>query len=583
MASRLSDESLLTVLDAGQQSLALHGEVRSVLLSESVVNFDALLNLEDPTPEIQALPAQIVLRSLLAKGPEDCLEVLPYLSTDQVQRILDYDAWDDTRLAPLRFIRWMELFKEVSPQDMVQRFRDLDEEYQLAVMGPVVQIIDADEFEKIGEAEQDQFQALPCQTLYYKITSDDPRVANFVTDLLQAALDMDVAYAYSLLAHASYMPPAEQEALTAQFRQSRLEEDGFLSFTESLQVFKNLDWQDLQRKWDFILHPSRHSDLPTTTSQSGNGSFLAQVLRSDLTPEDKHSITSGLMVLANSLCGAARVGPEDQQSVNRLMLYAEAAVSLGLQCLARGDIKAGKQILSRELPRTLFATGLSLITSLTHRFLDSAERSGFTLAAALKQQLKKDQRGALSQALDTAWLPLLGFEHVEVLKGVLNRFPLRPEAAKSGRQGVVFAPIASIADLQSVAVKLSQIAGLMHLAGLADAPRHLPLDQQLGTALAHVLLSGEFKYASLADSDCARLLTCDGQVLEAFLKGVEGTLTLHATAWTLDIAPVVTDGREVVRLVIDELSDLVLRLLASIKTAREQGDTGALKTLIVRA
>ena len=127
MASRLSEESLKAMLDAGQQGLAITPSIGLELLRQPLIDFDQLLLSEDPEAAVQALPPQQLFNSLVQRGVEDCLEVLPLLSTEQVVRILDYDAWRGDRLEPLRMIRWLNLFKEVSDEQLYQRFRSLDE------------------------------------------------------------------------------------------------------------------------------------------------------------------------------------------------------------------------------------------------------------------------------------------------------------------------------------------------------------------------------------------------------------------------------------------------------------------------
>src|SRR6185312_7723513 len=105
MASRLSEESLRAVLDAGQQGLVIESEPASVAVPGDRVDLDALLVAEDPEKAVQAVAPQAMYAALVAKGPEDCLDVLPLVSEEQVTRVFDYDVWDKDQLEPLKAMR----------------------------------------------------------------------------------------------------------------------------------------------------------------------------------------------------------------------------------------------------------------------------------------------------------------------------------------------------------------------------------------------------------------------------------------------------------------------------------------------
>jgi hypothetical protein len=254
MASRLSEETLTAVLDSGQQGLAIQADRALDSLAPLAVDLDALLAADDPAAAVQAVPAQALYLALRQRGPEDCLEVLPLLSADQVARVFDYDVWSEDRLEPLRAARWLNLFKEGGQEELYRRFRDLDEEYQVALLSPLIELYDEEDYERMTQTEQDALNRLPCGTLFYRVKSEDPRLEEFVSAVVEAALAGDMNYAYSLLSHAAYAPPNEAEGLLSQFRRARLEEDGFVTFEESLAAFQPVDSEALKRRWDFALH-----------------------------------------------------------------------------------------------------------------------------------------------------------------------------------------------------------------------------------------------------------------------------------------------------------------------------------------
>ena len=585
MASRLSEESLRAVLDAGQQGLVIESEPASLAVPGDRVDLDALLVAEDPEKAVQAVAPQSMYAALVAKGPEDCLDVLPLLSEEQVTRIFDYDVWDKDRLEPLKAVRWLSLFKEVGPEEMLRRFRDLDEEYQVGLLAPLVELFTDEEYEKMSQGEQDALHRLPCGTLFYRLKSADSRLDEFVEGLVEAALASDVAYAYSLLAHASYMPPNEQEALLGQFRRARLEEDGFVSYEESLAAFRPVDLEQLRQRWAFALHRETAALAPAPEDDARP--FLRRVVEDEpgaWTPDETETRQRGLAFLGNSLCAAAQIAPDDVGGMARVLTHAQSLLSLGLEWLASGDPRTGREILKKEHPQLLFRAGLTLVWRLADAVLQAFVRHGLPEAATMRQHLALDKRGLLE--LDVERLtPLLGFERVELLKGLLTRFPVRPAAVGEDEEGalrVTFRPIASVAELRDVATLLDALTGLLHVASLADDDRDaatVPLDVRLMRALARVQLGGgPFRSAPLSEAEAAAFVDlpapADALVNDLF-AGIEGSLRVAldgppADGWSASraaglhvddpVAPVMT-----------ELADLVQRLQVAREHARTTG------------
>jgi hypothetical protein len=589
MASRLSEETLsgdlAGIMDAGHQGLVIESERRVPMLQPATVDLDALLLAEDPEAAVQAVPTQQIFQALLAKGPEDCIELLPLLSEEQVVRLLDYDAWRQDALEPRRAVRWLSLFKEVSDEEFYRRFRDLDEEYQLALLGPMIDLVDEDQYEKLGTQDQDALHRLPCGTLYYRIKTEDPVLVEFVTSLVEATMASDISYAYAMLAHAAFMPPHESEAQISQFRRARLTEDGFVSYQESLAAFRPIELKPLEQRW--LLQQA--SGVPgvedLVQKQTGDALFLEQVLKRTAQSDQDGNIDlwQRLLFLANSLCAAAQVEPDDLNGVRLLMNHAQALVSLGLEHLASGDVTLAAMILKQEHPQTLFRVGLTLVRKLADAMLEQCEKHGLPGVDDMRRQLRLDKCGALLLQIDQQLLPILGFAKAETLKGACNRLPVRPLQFRvdgRGASAVVFTPVNSMASLMTLASQLDAIAGLMAVAALGDDDLQAAttaLDQRLMTALARVLTGGQFRSDPLSLGEFERLVSLPVESAQGLasdvLASIEGSLRLAlapgaSAGWSVSRAAglMVSDP---VHGTLADIADLLLQLSTACTYAKD--------------
>ncbi len=588
MASRLSEESVKAVNEAGLGGLVVVSDPALDKGVASGIDLDALLVSENPEEAVQAVAPQVMYHSLVRRGPEDALDVLPLLSADQVTRLFDYDTWAGDRLAPLKAIRWLDLFKEVGNEEVVRRFRDLDEEYQIALLGPFVEMFDEEEYEKMGQEQQDQLHRMPCNTVFYKIKSEDPRITEFITGLLDTITTVDINYAYSVLAHASFMPPNESEADEARFRKARMEEDGFVTFEESLGAFRRVDLDAVRRRWSFELN----RDQAVVAKESADSRpFLSRVLSDGepFVPEVADNITRGLAFLGNMLASAVRIESDDISGIHSLMQQARALVSLGLDYLAAGDLAVGREILAAEHPQMLFRSGLTLVARLADATLGVLSDHHLPGAPKVFEAFRLDKRGVAISHLELELGPVLGFERTETLKGLIGRLPVRPHSFQpdvDGAERVEFQPLASMTGLKALAGTLDGIAGLVHLASLADDDRlsATALDLRLTTALARVLLGGEFRAEPVSEAELKQLADLPQEGVQSlvadFFAGVEGTLrmdllpTAAGPGWAASRVSGIPSN-DPAQAVLAELSDLVFGLMAARQTP------GALRPLLL--
>ena len=450
MTSRLSEESVVQALDTGWQSLIWKSPFshKSSELAPAV-DFTEILDAEDPEAAAQAVPRRDMYLALVSEGAEVALDILPLLSAEQLVTIMDNEAWHDGKLVIHQAIRWLELYKDVGPEQLYVRFRQLDEEYQVAFLSPYIELLDEEAYEKVSHDEQDKFTALPCNTLWWKVKDGDERVQDFVSSLIYSSISEDAAYIYSLLGMAAMMPPNEQEDLLTQFRNARLEEDGFVTKEESYQLFSPFAGESLYSKWKIV----DNGDSEELVATAANVLFLDAVMKSAMKsgrvdPEAVDNVKRSFAYLANAVSAACLVEPDDVTGLTRILVQTRHIVSFGLEVLSSGDHSKAVDILFTEYPKTVFKFALSTVDSIRQEAISGLKRLNSGAAQKLEGLWRAGKFGSALWMIDRDFGDALGFEGAEVLKGLFNRFPLINDEIITGDgvQRTRFRPLATVGD-----------------------------------------------------------------------------------------------------------------------------------------
>ena len=475
MADRLSDESLLSALDAGHTHIAWLSHEQGGILG----GYDLQKICADPAAAeiIPSIPAQTLYMSLMRQGLADNLAVLPHLSADQVIRFFDYDVWCDDKPTLRQAVRWLTLFREVDSAELLKRYRGLDEEYQIALLSGKVKTYTDEDLDHLDDALKDELHAMPCNTVFYQILTEDQREYECIQALIDAALEGDIGYAYMLLAYSEAAVPNETEDQLAQFRRARLEEDGFVTYDEGLALFHAVDLAFYIDKYSIVRAKSLEGRLHETALAAGgdplaDAPFLTRLLdqagKAGWSVDERYQVHQSLLYVVNGLCAAAKVEPDDLAGINRLMQQAQALVSLGIEFLSGGDMDLGLLLLQKEAAKNLFRVGLGLIDFTRNRMLERFVEARLPGAEHLKRLLALRKWGLILQYLDRSVRDLLGFELTAILRGLFNRFPVMPlmDGADAGKPdgGISFVVIDSLRSFSQFLALLDGISGLIHVA-----------------------------------------------------------------------------------------------------------------------
>lgn len=475
MENRLSDSFVAASLDAGHQNLAWEPGPPSGFLAG--IDLKAILSDPNAAEIVPELPTQALYYALKQQGVEDALDLLPLLSPEQVERMLDYDAWTQDELVPKRFFSFLKPFGEISREQLYERFSDLDEEYQLAALQGFFRVHEVEDPYDLPEDIAEKAYRMPCNKIFYEILSEDADEIAFLEELMESLKENNMRYAYAILGHSTYQPPGEALAEVARFRRGRLEDDGFMSYEESLSIFAPIDHASLLKKWN---EGERTQDITSLALQGGSGLFLDAVMLAardeNVSIDELYQLHQSFLYLANALCAAGQVAPDDIAGLNRLLEQGKALLSLGLEYLGQGDLGLGIRIVRNESARTLFRVGLSLVDTVREDVIQRFEGMDWPRADRLRRFYIARQWGQILLELDRHWVTHVGLQAGEVLKGLFNRFPMVPMRMMQDQNRIVFAPIVNLRELLQLEKNLQSIMGYLYAATFSGLPLNQPVD-----------------------------------------------------------------------------------------------------------
>ena len=371
--------------------------------------------------ELAAVHPCVVYRFLQEKSPETCLQLLPLLSHEQFVRLFDYDVWQQDRLSPAAAFRWLDLYRRIDNRELLYRFRSLDEEYQLAIMSSLVVLITQEELECLPLSEQDNYAPLPCRQLYYAVRSTQAEVREAVAACIETLLTQDLEWTYALLKHAATCLTDEQEMLMWQFRTARMEEDGYVSFTESVKIFVPIDLLACRQRW-----PSTATHPQQLTAQPQAEDWFTQVITHSQQRYDettREQVQLKLLFCSNTLCAATLTEVSDRRGVRQMLQQTRAVMGLALDYLSASDLTRSADILAHEHGHVLFRVGMTLIYQVQEELLATLSRCVLPQLDVFVRLYKMRKWQALHDFIDTQWLDVLDYEQVEILKGIFARFP----------------------------------------------------------------------------------------------------------------------------------------------------------------
>ena len=547
MEDRLSTVSVKGRLHSGHSSLPWDPGQPSGFLAG--IDFEQVLAHPEVKTIIQSMPVQPLYYGIKKVGLAEAVDILPYLTSDQVLRMFDYDCWIAGELNLKKSLPWINAFGSLGKEQLYKRFSDLDEEYQLALLQGRLRIYGQEDMEKMSDSDQDALYKMPCNLIFYHILSEDEDESTAIYNIIEAALQENISYAYALINYASFVPPNESAQTLKQFRNARLEEDGFVHYEEAYTLFSGIDHAEVFSRWADARAETTSGAVIESEDMLNNffdkALSLAQVKEWSI--DEIYTFHQSLLYLSNSLMSLVHLDPDDMFGLNRILSQAKAMVSLGLDYLAGGDLEVALLVLKEEHPKTLFKVGLSLVDDIRQTTVKKILKTGINGSQEIDSAWRRRQYGEVLYIIDTKLSDSLGHDQSEILKGLFNRFPMRMSYIDESKTKLNFKLIESMVGLKMLMSAVNGLFGILHLLKGAGAfPLQASLEKSIVTASVHALIGKGFAIRPISEEDLKTFNDLGSHEIKERLQGLsydaKGQLDKDKKDWLMDGYEVSSEG-----------------------------------------
>lgn len=185
--------------------------------------------MNNPIQLVRRLPAQDALILIKERGLQDSLEIIEFLSPEQVQNMFDLDVWDDDHIKSESVETWLEAMFEANPQRAVQVFHELDPEFLAYLFKINSQVYELDDGQEPDGLTEERVRTPDNQ---YVVTFTQPIWRQF----FEQFMSRDLEFALQIIQSVRFETASGLEEESLRWRDSRMQDLGFAPFEESKAI-----------------------------------------------------------------------------------------------------------------------------------------------------------------------------------------------------------------------------------------------------------------------------------------------------------------------------------------------------------
>ncbi len=549
---------------------------QSELLSgDPVRQVEAILSRDDAPAYIESLDGASLFRLIKTAGWDQGIDLVPYATPSQLQTFLDFDGWRRERFLPQRAHQWLgAIVQEASDTRLREVCRELDAELLAMYFKSGFEQVELAEEGRVPEHMPEDAVLSP-DGVYALVYPDDEVYAATLKRLLARLYEVDRVMAWTLLEAVRWEMSTELEESALRWRDSRMQEQGFVPRDEALAIYRPLDplraraaWEDGSAAAQHRARAPERFDLPAVLTSELKPEFLLLEVLDAL--DDEAMIRQRLFELAalqNRAMIADGIEPGELESGRQVVRRTLGYASAGLAFMSRGN-QARMLDALREVPlRELF-------------------RVGYSLVATLQRQAQQMQRRPTLSLVEGEPYALLHEDDAALMEGLLRQ---RPTWAGDAHTFDLFRDTQQVDDaalrLGLIGLKQLWLFGLMRqspeqLTDLIYGDDHLiePIDLTfelaMSTTLARHLIGQEATFEGLTPAQLGALLDV--------LRDAD----LDALGDEVALGPVLASARAALpptsmHLMVRWVRDCLARLMDELGRVRDVQDARVVRSLLL--
>lgn len=367
---------------------------------------NAIIERPDAEGFVQSLDPHVLYRLIRSAGWDEAIDLIPLASPWQFQVFVDLDAWQKDRFEPNALIPWFTaILEETSDQKFKSIVRETDPELFAMFFKDGLQV---GLFDEDGDPPP-EFMNIDWTTspdgVYVVAYPDDQEKSALLRGILDRLYHVDRVMAWTLLEAARWELMTHMEAEAYRWRTSRLEEFGFVSREEALEIYKSLNpskFRDRLDEGDYEAKPfseARTTNLPTVTENFDESRFYIVKILERVDDDIIESIMAEFVSVQNRTLLADGVEPGEVEKARDVAERTLGYASLGLEFLSRADDERALQLVEEIPIRDIFRVGFSMTWRLRKTIVDLRRRPTLTIVEGDYFSLLRGADRSLAQAL----------------------------------------------------------------------------------------------------------------------------------------------------------------------------------------
>lgn len=392
------------------------------------VDLESLLSTSETRSRIRRLPAAHLYFGLSDLEARDVERLLPHITEEQWQGVLDLDIWNRDQADPLALAGLQRHL--VTAEDPVARklARALDPDLWQLLWKELVEIEDLtdDALEHHSDVRQTDWVDTP-DGFYRIYLPENPEEAKLIRDLILRLYELDAEGTTLSLKESQWRTSTELQEAAYHLRTERLQELGFQDYFDAIEIQSPLfPGARLPEKRLATLKSVEMLPVVIREQAAGNSLLLLEALAAVESPVAVQSLLEELFFVCNRVLSANSGSAASPEEVREGIREAIHGTSFGLEMWSVGSLEKA-------------------VAGIQSHYLQSFYRLGLGYFADLQKRAQA--------LLNTPNVSPGSFEE-QVLEGLLLRYPRKVEIV-DGKIWTGF--FAGRAELEEVAQRLSEL------------------------------------------------------------------------------------------------------------------------------